>query len=305
MCQECDLLRQKLDGAHSRLMDMQQTINAQADKLTRQARDLTIMNEDTPVAKITRYVLDFWQETHPKANTDSTGARFKMVRTAVGFGHTDPPLPCPVHDPKGKRSKDAMCTVGDELIEALWWIRLRPFINDQGRRVADAWPGSKRYDDLKYALCEKVAAGDRVVYKVSEAAIERTRALARRERMSDVDKLHRVYEAVNHSQNYWATMLMEAIDTLKGRQCGQPGDVWLGPPNGHLNGADQLNQGRGEGAMNGSEVSGGPESADATLFGAGGGSGDSAGGGRRVDSSEDDGGVAATQPHLPYAEPEG
>src|SRR5438093_38228 len=119
VCRQCKELeadlaetRRLLEKAHDDLMGQTQTVTVQGKEIGKLKRELD--DEDTPLAKEIRRVLDFWGEKHPTANTSPSGSRARVARGAYRLGHTDPPLPCPVHEPDGRRrkgvAKDAVCS---------------------------------------------------------------------------------------------------------------------------------------------------------------------------------------------------
>lgn len=161
-------------------------------------------SEDSPNAKLIRRVLNAWLEPRKgRPNTDTGGDRWQVVARALKLGHTDPMIPCPVHDESGgKRPKaevpaDAVCTTVLELEEAILGLYLKPFMKD-AQRVSVNMPGSQRYDDIDHALG-------------SAKRIEAMRATARRARMSLAEKRKVAWELADGCAQWWFGLLMEAI----------------------------------------------------------------------------------------------
>lgn len=223
MCHNCQDLEAKLQRASDELVDAFNTIKVQGSRLTALQRELS--SETSPLAQDVRRVLEFWQEKHPRAGIDPAGARAKVVRGAMRLGHTDPPLPCPVHDPipKGeRRDKDARCTVADELIEAVEGLRLMPFTGPRGRSALGG-PGMRRFDGIEYALTDKTPAG-RVP---SEATIERFRSYARWAKLAPSDKLLVAYQRTGDVHEEWARYLLDALarENGNGHGCVAPSEA--------------------------------------------------------------------------------
>lgn len=196
-------LKERLQRASDDLVGAAETQKAQGKELAKLRRELS--DESTPQAKEVRRVLDYYNEAHPGANTSPDGARARLVRGALKLGHTNPPHPCPVCDVEKKaRERDAVCTVADELIEALEGLRLMPFVGPHGR-CAEGTPGARRYDDVKHAL------GDGKTGAASESTIERFRGYAAQAKASRVEKLHTVCVRTGLVHDAWAGLLLDAL----------------------------------------------------------------------------------------------
>lgn len=207
MCDDCQYLEQQLAKAHDDLLGATETMNAQGKELGKLRRELS--SETTPQARAVRKVLDRWAEKHPTANTDPNGSRARVVRSAIKLGHTDPPLPCPVHDPAGKRvkgvAKDAECTVADELIEAIEGLELMPFVGPHGR-CCEAGRGTRRFDGIEYALTDRKTGG------ASEATIERFRGYTRWAHLAPSEKLYAAYQRTGDVHDEYARRLLDALN---------------------------------------------------------------------------------------------
>ena len=207
MCQNCAELESKLQNASDELVDAYETIKAQGTELRKLRRLETELNEASPSAKLVREVLDHWAEGRPKStNTSVHGARAKLVRAAVKLGHTNPMIPCPVHEQNGKRRpageipEDARCTIADELIEAVEFLRLKPFVGPRGRTGA-LEPGVRRFDDLKYALADEKGTA-------SEAKIEKCRREVRALRASRSERLWAAFRLASNVENAWFNLCL-------------------------------------------------------------------------------------------------
>lgn len=216
MCTNCEITETKLAKCAEELVGAYETLKAQGKELGRLKRDLS--TESTPTAQAVRRVLDKWAEKHPTANTDPNGARARVVRAAIKLGHTDPPIMCAVHHFTDKRDKDAVCTVPDELIEAVEGLVLMPFVGPHGR-CAVMGPGVRRFDGIEYALTDRKAGG------ASEATIERFRAYARWAKMAPSERLYAIHERTGAVHFQYGDLLLAALGREQGIR-----DVELGRP---------------------------------------------------------------------------
>jgi hypothetical protein len=220
MCLECDPLRMELERlrpkareagklemklaeAHEHILAQTETQNATAKELAKLRRELSVENETSPTAKLVREVLDFWAETHPRANVSGQGARAKLVRQAVKLGHTEPMKPCPVHPVDGKPDKDARCTVADELKEALMYLRLKPFVGPKGRTAA-AEPGCRLYDDIRYALANEKGVA-------CEAKIEKCRREVRALSSMPLERVMVAFRMAQNVEQAYFRLVMDAM----------------------------------------------------------------------------------------------
>ena len=201
VCQNCAELESKLQNASDELVDAYETIKAQGTELRKLRRLETELNEASPSAKLVREVLDHWAKDHPRANVSLNGARAKLVRGAIRLGHTSPKVPCPVHPDDGSRpDRDARCTIADELIEAVEFLRLKPFVGPRGRTGA-LEPGVRRFDDLKYALADEKGTA-------SEAKIEKCRREVRALRASRSERLWAAFRLASNVENAWFNLCL-------------------------------------------------------------------------------------------------
>jgi hypothetical protein len=199
--EEITRLQGLLEKASVELVGTYETLKAQGKELARIRSQLTQENETGPLTMKARRVLEAWSADHPKANVDPNGARARLVRGAIKLGHTNPPIHCPVHD---DGDKNAECTIPDELIEALEFLRMKPYVGPTGR-TAEAGRGCRRFDDIKYALADEKTG------LPSEAKIEKVRREVRRLKGSHVEILHEVSAVTANVNNYWTTLLLEAL----------------------------------------------------------------------------------------------
>jgi hypothetical protein len=136
-----------------------------------------------------------------RPNVEAGGKRWRTVQKALALGHTNPPLECLVHDEKGAKRPDApesaVCSVVDELIEAVQGIRLFPFMLN-AQRVEALAPGAKRFDDVDHAL------GD-------EKRIEKARQLARWVRADRAERAWVRYMAAQDAADYWRMLVEEGL----------------------------------------------------------------------------------------------
>lgn len=210
MCTDCQHLQAQLAKAHDDLLGVSETMNAQGKELAKLRRELTIEQASSPTAMQVQRALEFWAEGQlGSPNIKPNGARARLVRQAIALGHTNPPLPCPVHDEHGNRKrgvpKESVCTVTDEIIEALEGLKLFPFTSEKGR-VSEGVPGTTRHDDVKYALT------DRKNGLVSEQQIEHMRGYARRARMWSSERLWAAYQATHTVAEEWCRLTMDALN---------------------------------------------------------------------------------------------
>lgn len=138
-------------GLVGEVSGLMHTVRRQASEIVALKGDNTKhLKAQAETARITT-LLQTWRDClgHPKANIDVDGKRADVVRKAFRRGHTAPPLPCDVHDPE-KPVKDAVCTVWDELDQAIRGLALRPYVvNYRRARVGTA---KQRYDKVENAL---------------------------------------------------------------------------------------------------------------------------------------------------------
>jgi hypothetical protein len=170
-------------------------LNAAKGQLTKDA-------ESSPNARQVRRVLDAWVEgRRGRPNVEAGGKRWRTVQKALALGHTNPPLECPVHDETGAKRPDvpesAVCSVVDELIEAIQGIRLFPFMRDAQRTEAMV-PGAKKFDDVDHAL------GD-------EKRIEKARMLARWAKADRAQRAWVRYWAAQEAADYWRELVVEGL----------------------------------------------------------------------------------------------
>jgi hypothetical protein len=170
-------------------------LNAAKGQLTKDA-------ESSPNARQVRRVLDAWVEgRRGRPNVEAGGKRWRTVQKALALGHTNPPLECPVHDETGLKRPDvpenAVCSVVDELIEAVQGIRLFPFMRDAQRTEAMV-PGAKKFDDVDHAL------GD-------EKRIEKARMLARWAKADRAERAWVRYQAAYEAADYWRELVVEGL----------------------------------------------------------------------------------------------
>jgi hypothetical protein len=212
VCDDCQHLQVQLAKAHDDLLGVSETMNAQGKELAKLRRELTIEQANGPTAMQVQRALEFWCEGRKggKPNISPHGARARLVRQAIALGHTNPPLPCPVHDEAGKRRKGVPkgteCTVVDEIIEALAGLKLIPFVGPNGGRVAEGVAGARRYDDVKYALTDRKSG------TVSEDQIENMRGYARRARMRSSEKLWAAYQVTSVVSEEWCRLAVDALN---------------------------------------------------------------------------------------------
>jgi hypothetical protein len=214
MCDNCQQVQEQLAKAHDDLLGVSETMNAQGKELAKLRRELNLEQAAGPTAMQVQRALEFWCDGRKggKPNISPHGARARLVRQALKLGHTNPPLPCPVHDEHGKRRKgvprDAECSVIDEVIEAFTGLKLVPFVGPNGGRVAEGVKGATRYDDVTYALTVK-QGNTRVV---SETAIENMRGYVRRARMWPSEKLWAAYQATSAVSEEWCRLAVDALN---------------------------------------------------------------------------------------------
>jgi hypothetical protein len=170
-------------------------LNAAKGQLTKDA-------ESSPNARQVRRVLDAWMKgRRGRPNVEAGGDRWRTVQKAFALGHTEPPLPCPVHDENGKKRKDvpenAVCSVVDELIEAIEGIRLFPFMLD-AQRIGEMVPGAKKRDDVDNALG-------------GEKRIEKARMLARWAKADRAERAWVRYQAAYEAADYWRELVVEGL----------------------------------------------------------------------------------------------
>src|SRR4051812_40733638 len=170
-------------------------LNAAKGQLTKDA-------ESSPNARQVRRVLDAWVEgRRGRPNVEAGGKRWRTVQKALALGHTNPPLECPVHDETGVKRSDvpesAVCSVVDELIEAVQGIRLFPFMRD-AQRVETLVAGAKRFDDVDHAL------GD-------EKRIEKARMLARWAKADRAERAWMRYVSAQEAADYWRELVVEGL----------------------------------------------------------------------------------------------
>jgi hypothetical protein len=212
MCTDCQHLREQLAKAHDDLLGVSETMNAQGKELAKLRRELTLEQANGPTAMQVQRALEFWCEDRKggKPNIGPHGHRAKLVRQAIALGHTNPPMPCPVHDEDGKRRrglpKDVECSVVDEIIEAFTGLKLIPFVGPNGGRVSEGTAGAKRYDDVKYALTDRKSG------TVSEDQIEHMRGIARRARMWPSERLWAAYQATSVVSEQWCRLAVDALN---------------------------------------------------------------------------------------------
>jgi len=212
MCTGCEQLRAQLAKAHDDLLGVSETMNAQGKELAKLRRELTLEQANGPTAMQVQRALEFWCEGRKggKPNIGPHGARARLVRQAIALGHTNPALPCPVHNEDGKRRKgvpkNMECTVVDEIIEAFEGLKLKPFVARTGGRISEGVAGAKRYDDVKYALTDRKSGA------VSEDQIEHMRTQARRARMWPSEKLWTAYQATSAVAEDWCRLAVDALN---------------------------------------------------------------------------------------------
>jgi len=200
-CPEC---AEKLAKAHEHLLEQAETVNATAKELARVRRDLTNLQGTGVTAMEVAKVLAVWAEGRPekRLNLSPHGARARQVRLALQLGHTNPPLPCEIHAPDGRKKphppKNAICTATDELIEAVRGLKLVPWVGPRGRCPAGT-KGAQPFDGIEYAFTVKEAMrnGNGSVRMVSESQIEKMRGIYRRSLVAPSERWFKLYESVS------------------------------------------------------------------------------------------------------------
>jgi hypothetical protein len=169
-------------------------LNAAKGQLTKDA-------ESSPNARQVRRVLDAWVRDAGAGRTwrraASAGGR---CRRRSRWGTRTRRSSARSTTRRGKRPdvpENAVCSVVDELIEAVQGIRLFPFMLDAQRTEAMV-PGAKKFDDVDHAL------GD-------EKRIEKARMLARWAKADRAERAWVRYWAAQEAADYWRELVVEGL----------------------------------------------------------------------------------------------
>jgi hypothetical protein len=195
-CAEKDAeLERKADIIKALQLELNKSMEAEADALasakaagnalrTAKGQITRQANEDARSDDI-RTLLDFWRESHPRAQCPPGGKRWEVCKKALVLMTEDPDGPV------------LAC------LQALEGIRLFPWML-RGQRHPGFVKGAKRYDDVEHAL------GD-------EVRISKARMLSHWVRSDLAGRAWRQYQEAQCTADYWQDLVLEGLGERRRR----------------------------------------------------------------------------------------
>jgi hypothetical protein len=198
-CAEKDSeLERKADIIKALQLELNKSMEAEADALasakaagnalrTAKAQITRQAKEDADAEKV-QALLDFWLESHPKAQCPPGGKRWEVCKKALVLMRDDEAGPV------------AAC------LEALEGLRLFPFMDMKTfqRHPENTGRNLKRKDDVEHAL------GD-------EVRIAKARSLSRWARGDLTDRCWQQYQWCQRAADYWMDLVMEGLGERRRR----------------------------------------------------------------------------------------